>query len=65
LDVVDKDRLLELDDPTRRKVLALLWAHLGRVDLGDETLNKGSYRSSHDVANEWQRNSPLLQLPGS
>jgi translocation protein SEC63 len=46
LDALDKDKLLAMDEPARRKVLALLWAHLGRVDLGDETLNKGSYSLS-------------------
>ena len=47
LDDLDKAKLLDMDDPGRRKVLALLWAHLGRVDLGDETLNKGSYSVSY------------------
>jgi translocation protein SEC63 len=37
----DKDALDDMSDPARRKVLALLWAYLGRVDLGDENLNKG------------------------
>lgn len=37
----DKEALNELNDSARRKALALLWAYLGRVDLGDETLNKG------------------------
>jgi translocation protein SEC63 len=45
LDILDKGKLLDMDDPTRRKVLALLWAHLGRVDLGDGTLNKGWFSS--------------------
>jgi translocation protein SEC63 len=41
LDASNKTALGELSDDARRKVLALLWAYLGRVDLGDESLNKG------------------------
>lgn len=33
--------LSQMDDSTRRKALALLWAYLGRVDLEDATLNGG------------------------
>jgi translocation protein SEC63 len=41
----DQDRLQlkEIDDPFRRKVLALLWAYLARVDLGDPTLENEKY----------------------
>ena len=41
--LTDKDRVLlaGLDGGVRRKVLGLLWAYLGRVDLGDATLNAG------------------------
>ncbi|KAI9660516.1 MAG: secretory subunit [Bathelium mastoideum] len=34
----DRDKLQDLDGGVRRKVLALLWAYLGRVDLDDRTL---------------------------
>lgn len=33
--------LSQMDDSTRRKALALLWAYLGRIDLEDATLNGG------------------------
>ena len=36
-----EEALNDLSDPARRKILALLWAYMGRVDLGDDTLNKG------------------------
>jgi translocation protein SEC63 len=41
----DRDRLQlkEVEDPLRRKVLALLWAYLARVDLGDATLESEKY----------------------
>jgi translocation protein SEC63 len=41
----DRDRvqLKEIDDPFRRKVLALLWAYLARVELGDSTLESEKY----------------------
>lgn len=39
----DKQRLHELDGEGRRKILALLWAYLGRVELGDEALNKEKF----------------------
>ncbi|KAK8211439.1 secretory subunit [Zalaria obscura] len=35
----DRDRLQDIDDATRRKALALLWAYLGRVELDDKVLN--------------------------
>lgn len=37
----DRRQLESLDDETRRKTLSLLWAYLGRIDLGDATLNEG------------------------
>lgn len=37
----DKQKLDEISDSARRKVLSLLWAYLGRIDLGSEELNKG------------------------
>jgi translocation protein SEC63 len=39
----DKRRLQELDNEGRRKILALLWAYLGRVELGDDSLNKEKF----------------------
>lgn len=35
----DRQKLDDLDDSRRRKVLTLLWAYLGRIELDDETLN--------------------------
>lgn len=35
----DRQKLDDMEDSRRRKVLALLWAYLGRVELEDETLN--------------------------
>lgn len=37
----DRQKLDDLEDSRRRKVLTLLWAYLGRVELDDETLNDG------------------------
>ena len=39
----DQVQLKEIEDPFRRKVLALLWAYLARVDLGDATLENEKY----------------------
>ncbi|KAI1619732.1 translocation protein SEC63 [Exophiala viscosa] len=39
----DKNRLKAIDDPVRRKTLALLWAYLARIDLGDAELEKEKY----------------------
>ncbi|KAK4985621.1 secretory subunit [Elasticomyces elasticus] len=39
----DRQKLEEMDDATRRKVLGLLWAYLGRIDLSDTTLNEEKY----------------------
>jgi translocation protein SEC63 len=39
----DQLQLKEIKDPFRRKVLALLWAYLARVDLGDPALEKEKY----------------------
>lgn len=41
LSTKDKEKLENLDGGVRRKVLALLWAYLGRVELDDATLNDG------------------------
>lgn len=39
----DKKKLKELEDPVRRKTLALLWAYLTRLDLEDKTLEAEKY----------------------
>ena len=39
----DLSQLQEIEDPVRRKALALLWAYLARVDLGDDTLESEKY----------------------
>ncbi|KIW70158.1 hypothetical protein PV04_02456 [Phialophora macrospora] len=39
----DKVRLKSIDDPVRRKTLALLWAYLARIDLEDPELEKEKY----------------------
>ena len=44
-------RLQEMPDEVRRYVLSLLWAYLGRVDLGDAAMNDGtSITGKHDPA---------------
>ena len=35
----DRQKLDDLEDSRRRKVMTLLWAYLGRIELGDEILN--------------------------
>ena len=39
----DRQKLHDLDDPTRRKTLALLWAYLARLGLDDKTLEAEKY----------------------
>ncbi|KAI1267398.1 Sec63 Brl domain-containing protein [Xylariaceae sp. FL1019] len=39
----DKDKLQDLEGGVRRKVLSLLWAYLGRVELEDDALNSAKY----------------------
>jgi translocation protein SEC63 len=39
----DLSELKEIEDPVRRKALALLWAYLARVDLGDDSLESEKY----------------------
>lgn len=41
----DRDFVKHMDESSRRKALALLWAYLGRVDLEDATLNAGKFFS--------------------
>jgi translocation protein SEC63 len=40
LSVKDRTKFKDLDDGVHRKVLGLLWAYLGRVELDDAALNK-------------------------
>ena len=44
----DRDTLKQLDSSSRRKALALLWAYLGRIDLGDASLDAGK-KSPDDI----------------
>ncbi|KAF5861908.1 secretory subunit [Aspergillus alliaceus] len=46
LSSADREKLKELDDSTRRKALALLWAYVGRIDLDDATLNGEKYEAA-------------------
>ncbi|KAL4934384.1 J domain-containing protein [Aspergillus undulatus] len=39
----DRETIKGMDDSSRRKALALLWAYLGRVELEDSTLNGEKY----------------------
>ncbi|KAL2434641.1 Translocation protein sec63 [Exophiala dermatitidis] len=39
----DKEKLKAIEDPVRRKALALLWAYLARIDLEDAELEKEKY----------------------
>ncbi|KAI9705222.1 MAG: secretory subunit [Bogoriella megaspora] len=39
----DLSKLKSIDEGARRKALGLLWAYLGRVELGDKTLNEEKY----------------------
>ena len=39
----DKKKLAELEDPVRRKTLALVWAYLSRLELDDKTLEGEKY----------------------
>ncbi|KAI0180160.1 Sec63 Brl domain-containing protein [Hypoxylon sp. FL1284] len=41
--VKDKEKLEDLESGVRRKVLALLWAYLGRVELDEQALNSAKY----------------------
>lgn len=41
LSAKDRETIKKLDDSARRKALALLWAYLERIDLGDASLDSG------------------------
>ncbi|KEF56884.1 translocation protein SEC63 [Exophiala aquamarina CBS 119918] len=43
LTAADKARLKAIDDPVRRKTLALLWAYLAHIDLEDPELEREKY----------------------
>ncbi|PKY09067.1 DnaJ-domain-containing protein [Aspergillus campestris IBT 28561] len=46
LSAQDRKALKELDDSSRRKALALLWAYLGRIDLEDTVLNGEKFEAA-------------------
>ncbi|KAJ5919462.1 hypothetical protein N7454_009297 [Penicillium verhagenii] len=46
LSAKDRESLKKLDSVARRKALALLWAYVGRVDLGDASLNAEKYEAA-------------------
>ncbi|KAJ6110963.1 hypothetical protein N7486_003198 [Penicillium sp. IBT 16267x] len=46
LSAKDRESLKKLDSVSRRKALALLWAYIGRVDLGDASLNAEKYEAA-------------------
>lgn len=45
LPLKDRELLRRLDDTTRRKALALLWAYLNRIDLEDTTLEEEKHEA--------------------
>lgn len=56
LSAQDKDSLENLDGGHRRKVLALLWAYLGRVELDDPVLDKAKFMVApiaHALTQSW------------
>lgn len=46
LSAKDRETLRQMDNSTRRKTLALLWAYLGRVDLGDASLDAEKFEAA-------------------
>lgn len=42
----DRETIKQMDESSRRKALALLWAYLGRVDLEDATLNAEKFEAA-------------------
>ncbi|OAA58610.1 protein translocation complex component [Niveomyces insectorum RCEF 264] len=57
----DREKLANLDNGVRRKVLALLWAYLGRVDLGDAALERAKFEVA-PVANALTRSFTAIAL---
>lgn len=39
----EREEIKQIEDPARRRALALLWAYLGRIDLHDDKLNADKY----------------------
>lgn len=59
----DRQKLEDLDDSRRRKVLTLLWAYLGRIELDDDVLNDGQpvlLEHRKQFANKLQKSLKLL-----
>ncbi|KAJ5388447.1 hypothetical protein N7509_010988 [Penicillium cosmopolitanum] len=46
LSAKDRETIKKMDDSTRRKALALLWAYLDRIDLGDASLDSEKYEAA-------------------
>lgn len=46
LSAKDRETLKQMDSSTRRKTLALLWAYLGRIDLGDASLDAEKFEAA-------------------
>ncbi|CAI7623149.1 unnamed protein product [Penicillium pancosmium] len=46
LSAKDRETIRKMDDSTRRKALALLWAYLDRIDLGDASLDSEKYEAA-------------------
>ena len=57
----DREKLDNLDNGVRRKVLALLWAYLGRIDLGDSALEKAKFEVA-PIANALTRSFTAIAL---
>ncbi|CAK7268373.1 secretory subunit [Sporothrix epigloea] len=57
----DREKLSNLDNGVRRKVLALLWAYLGRVDLNNASLEKAKFEVA-PVANILTRSFTAIAL---
>lgn len=46
LSAKDRETIKQMDNSTRRKTLALLWAYLGRIDLKDASLDAEKYEAA-------------------
>ncbi len=57
----DREKLDNLDNGVRRKVLALLWAYLGRIELGDSALEKAKFEVA-PIANILTRSFTAISL---
>lgn len=66
----EKKKLEDVESGPRRKALALLWAYLGRIELGDATLEKAKFqvapiahalnKSFNAIALAYMNTAPLL-----